>query len=333
MILATRMATPSTPLLKPFNSTKDDWNAWSRRFEQWLTLSSYSTGDDAAAKKRAAFCTYIDSATFKLLCSLCAPKKPEELPYDQLKDKLDSQYGTKKLVLAERYRFYNCRQWEEHSLTDYIAELQRLAITCEWSEEHLEDNFRDKFVMGLRNERLLQQLLTQDHMKPLVELIELTQTFEAAERESLKRVDANKHETTVAASKTRSQGHSNTSSRCPASEQKSTQAGNGSPRSLHCASCGGEHSRNTCRFRNVKCRKCGKLGHIAKVCRSSTAAMTYNQQPESAVVTVSRTEEEQFIPPAYQTLYLPDLDKHLRLMVDTASPLTFINHKTWQDLQ
>ena len=47
--------------------------------------------------------------------------------------------------------------------------------------------------------------------------------------------------------------------------------------------------------------------------------MTYNQQPESAVATVSKAKEEQFIPPAYQTLYLPDMDKHLQLMVDTAS--------------
>ena len=118
--LATRMATPSTPLLEPFNSSKDDWNAWSRRFEQWLTLSSYSTGDDAPTKKRAAFCTYIDSATFKLLCSLCAPKKPEELTFDQLKAKLDSQYGTKKLVLAERYRFYNCKQREGQSVLNRL---------------------------------------------------------------------------------------------------------------------------------------------------------------------------------------------------------------------
>ena len=71
---------------------------------------------------------------------------------------------------------------------------------------------------------------------------------------------------------------------------------------LHCASCGGEHSRNTCHFRNVKCRKCGELRHIAQVCQSSTAAMMYNKQPESAVVTVGLTKEEQFIPLAYWTL-------------------------------
>ena len=117
---------------------------------------------------------------------LCSPKKPEELTFEQLKAKLDTQYGTKKIVLAERYRFYNYKQRKGQSLTDYIAELRRLAATCEWSEEHLGENLRDKFVMGLRNERLLQQLLTQDHKKPLADLLELAGTFEAAEREIVK---------------------------------------------------------------------------------------------------------------------------------------------------
>ena len=38
--------------------------------------------------------------------------------------------------------------------------------------------------MGLRNERLLQQLLTQDHKKPLDDLFQLAITVEAAEKES-----------------------------------------------------------------------------------------------------------------------------------------------------
>ena len=79
--LVTRMVT--VPLLEPFHSGRDNWNAWSRRFEQWLTPSTYSIRDGAEVKKRAAFCTYIDTTTFKLLCSLCAPKKPEELSFEQ----------------------------------------------------------------------------------------------------------------------------------------------------------------------------------------------------------------------------------------------------------
>ena len=36
--------------------------------------------------------------------------------------------------------------------------------------------------MGLKNECLLQQLLTKDHKKPLEELFQLASTFEAAEK-------------------------------------------------------------------------------------------------------------------------------------------------------
>ena len=79
---------------------------------------------------------------------------------------------------------------DSHLQISYTAELRRLAATCEWLKEHLGENLRDKFVMGLRNERLLQQLLTQDHRKPLVDLLELARTFEAVERETFKQGDA-----------------------------------------------------------------------------------------------------------------------------------------------
>ena len=115
------MAT-TAPQLEPFNSRKD-WNSWSRRFKQWLTLSSYATGEGSEAKQRAASCTYIDSSTFKLLCSLCAPNKPKEFSLEQLQAKLHQQFGTKKLVLAEHYRFYSYKQLEGQSLSEYIAEL------------------------------------------------------------------------------------------------------------------------------------------------------------------------------------------------------------------
>ena len=44
--------------------------------------------------------------------------------------------------------------------------------------------------MGLYNKRLLQQLLSQDHKKPLEDLYQHALTFEAAEQESLKSADS-----------------------------------------------------------------------------------------------------------------------------------------------
>jgi len=84
------------------------------------------------------------------------------------------------------YRFYNYKQQKGQLLVIYIAKLCHLAATCEWTEAQLAENICNKFMMGLQNECLLQQLLSQDHKKALEELLELADTFEAAEHESLK---------------------------------------------------------------------------------------------------------------------------------------------------
>ena len=319
-----------------FDSRKDEWDAWNRRFDQWLSISPYATGDDANNKKRAAFCTFIGSETFKLLCTLCAPGKPEECSYAVLKDKLNKQFGTKKLVLAERYRFYAYKQQDNQSLSEYLAELRRLASTCQWSEEHLADNLRDKFVMGLRNERILQQLLTQDHTKSLDELFQLAATIEAAERETVKRseVDHTTDESLVSALRNPRppKGTQNKQSALPRRQQ---QRPSKKQHTGKCASCGGDHARKTCRFISAKCHNCGKIGHIARVCGAKTVVITEQQLSESAVVTISQNSKQLQvdIPPMFQILHLPQMQKRLRLMVDSASPITFINIMTWKDLE
>lgn len=203
---------------------------------------------------RAAFLTSIGSSTLKLLCRLCAPKKPEECTYANLKEKLNSQFGVKKLVLAERHHFYNYKQREGQALTAYLAELLKLATTCDWSEDQLADNLRDKFVMGIRNEYLLQQLLTQDHKKPLQELVKFATTFEAAEKESLRQAEnsstSSKAIDSVAATQSKSRKTERSSQSTKGNsrrQQNTTQSG----RANRCASCGGNHPRNTCWFRNA----------------------------------------------------------------------------------
>ena len=54
--------------------------------------------ENADAKKRAAFCMYIDSEIFTLFCFLHTPRKPEECTYKILKEKLDQQYGVKNCI-------------------------------------------------------------------------------------------------------------------------------------------------------------------------------------------------------------------------------------------
>ena len=84
--------------------------------------------------------------------------------------------------------------------------------------------------------------------------------------------------------------------------------------------------RRSCKYYNAKCHHCGKVGHIARVCSSKTAVVTQQQPNESAVVSLSQTSKHSQvdIPPMFQILHLT----LIRLMVDSASPITFINVNT-----
>ena len=100
-----------------------------------------------------------------------------------------------------------------------------------------------------------------------------------------------------------------------------------------CSSCIANHPRSTCRFRSTRCHRYGKIGHIQKVCRSTTAVVNSSPKPESAVVTLSHsTDTTEEIPPMFQILQLTEFGRHLHLMVDSASPVTFINSAIWKDL-
>jgi len=322
--------------MEKFDAKRDEWDSWSRRFDQWLSISSYATGDNAADKKRAVFCTLIGSDTFKLLCTLCTPKRPEEESYDDLRTKLNKQFGVKKLVLAERYRFYSYRQQDKQSLAAYLSELRRLASTCQWAEAALGENLRDKFVMGLRNERLLQQLLTQDHTKSLDDLFQLATTFEAAESEALKRSESDSQTTVSPVNSGKNlKSRSRTEPPKKRTQLPSTSQQFSKEQTRTCASCGGNHARKSCRFYSAKCHKCGKIGHIAKVCGSAAVIVSPQESDESAVVPISQSDKQPHadIPPMFQILHLTEVQKRLRLMLDSASPLTFVNVKTWQDLE
>ena len=59
-----------------------------------------------------------------------------------------------------------------------------------------------------------------------------------------------------------------------------------------CYRCGGKHRASSCRFRELRCFMCQKLGHIAKVCRNQTTERQKNAGSE-------RTGRRDFKPEAH----------------------------------
>ena len=93
-----------------------------------------------------------------MLTNLVAPRKPGELSYKQICEQLQKHFSPKPVKIAERFRFYNRRQLAEETAADYLAELRKLVMHCEFGE-FLEDALCDRLVCGLKDEGTQRRLL------------------------------------------------------------------------------------------------------------------------------------------------------------------------------
>lgn len=167
------MAAPTVGVLTMYVEG-DDFSAWLERLEQ------YFVANDVAAEKRVAvLLTVLGDKTYGLLRSLVAPNKPAEKTFTELTDLLCGQLEPKRLVVAERFRFSRRPQNEGEGVMAYVAELKRLAVTCNFGTT-LGERLRDAFVAGVRNPALQRRLLTEADDLTLEQARQLALSMESA---------------------------------------------------------------------------------------------------------------------------------------------------------
>ncbi|XP_026573034.1 uncharacterized protein LOC113447208, partial [Pseudonaja textilis] len=104
-----------------------------------------------------------------------------------------------------------------------------------------------------------------------------------------------------------------------------------------CLTCGGSHSRASCRFRNAICLNCQKKGHLARVCQ---AGRTLPQRPPPPSNSQRQVEDCYTCYQANHTSQTPDKikisvfleGKSCRMEVDTGSALSIISWETLKKL-
>ena len=140
------MATRTTTYLgapEPFDPASNDWSLYLQRFEHFLLANEIKD-----EQKLHLLLALVGAQTFRLLTNLVSPLKPGELTYAEVKEKLSAHFKPKPIKIAERFRFYKRQQEQGENMADYMAELRRLASTCEFGT-FLDEALLDKFVCGL----------------------------------------------------------------------------------------------------------------------------------------------------------------------------------------
>lgn len=224
----------------------DDWSIYEQQLEQFFV--GYEIKDE---RKPALLLTAVSTDVFRTLTNMCFPKLPKEKTYAELCKLLKKQFSPVISIYAERAKFYDSRQNETDTVTDWLTRLRSLAVRCEFGD-HLEFALKDKFITGIRKGPIVDKLYE----------LEPTESFEKCVEAALKReLTANRKGETVDINKLNMKFLN----------KHSSKTNNTIKNSSACFACGkSNHDFKTCKYKSYKCKNCTQVGHLASVCKNTT---------------------------------------------------------------
>ena len=254
-----------------YNESEEDFESYCNRVELFFEANSVKS-----EKKVCTFLTVIGAKTFSLVKDLVAPKKPSECTYVELVDALRSHFRPQVVIIYERFKFYSRNQENNESVTNFVAAIKAKARTCEFGS-NLEDMMRDRLVMGLRDQATQRALLTAKDLT-FAQAVEVASAREAAAKDAKEfGSHSSSNSTAVNTIQSKSKHSKNfkkdkpkwgaqASSTNKTDGNKSYSKPNSTKPNQPCTGCGNLHWKKDCPFQKAECRKCKKIGHIAKVC-------------------------------------------------------------------
>ena len=113
-------------------------------------MKQYFISNDVTDEKKqtAIFLTVIGNETYSLLRNLLAPESPVGKTVKTLSETLIYHLKLQPIIIAEPYKFYFRNQSENENITEYLAELRKLTLNCDF-KDFLDQALRDRFVCGL----------------------------------------------------------------------------------------------------------------------------------------------------------------------------------------
>ena len=185
-----------------------------------------------------------------------APELAKEKTYKQITDIIKDYHEPKLSAIVERYRFHTGVRKSDESVAEFVAALRGIARNCEFT--NLEDQLRDRLVVGINNEAVQRQLLAEPKLT-FKSVYEISQALEVTAKNTLDICGTSRSDRMLD-DKTIHEMRQNVSA-SDAAEHLPEHLKNKYLRR------GAKHNfSQPCPHRNTICNFCKKRGHTEKVC-------------------------------------------------------------------
>ena len=329
--------------LVQFDPDKEEWTSYVEHLNYYLIANEVT--DDT--KKCAILMSGCGPMTYKTICSLVDSETCKTIKYNDLVGIVTSHFDPKPSSIVQRFKFYNRSREKGESIATYVAALRGLAEHCEYRDS-LKIMLRDRLVCGINHEGIQRQLLSEKNLT-YNNALEIALAMEAAAKDTKDLqsapsipVSAQLHYTSAENTPGKFKGSGKATQslhRWPQNRQDKSQTKNAKA-NLSCYCCGAQNLATECRFYNAECRRCKKIGHIAKVCRSKSTVPssrpTHYVQDSEILPTDQDTSYELFMmkdatrDPILITLELNEVP--LQMELDTGASLTLINRTSYKKI-
>ena len=149
------MATSLCPLpLLPTNPSAADFLYFLRQFENFLVVNSAQD-----QQKLPLLLNALGRDGLAIYDGLKDPKSS----YTEAVDRLKEYYVGSTSVMLKRKKFFECRQQVGEAVSAFACRLRRLASECNFPAGS--ENLRDIFIIGVRDNRIGERLLSEDPSK------------------------------------------------------------------------------------------------------------------------------------------------------------------------